>query len=281
MPLSSITPGFEIIKCASGFTLRESLSGQLMHSEVGPWVEANTVYVHPSELEKRLSAKTGAPLVLYDVGMGTAANAIAAVEASARQRRNLEIYSFEKYPEALRQILSSIDSFPYLSRYREALYTLLQNGAVEIGAHISWKLITGDFRDLDLSSLPKAELIYFDFYSPGTCRELWTQAVFQKLFEKSGPETSLLTYAAGKSVRSAMLLAGFFVGLGPSTEMKRETTIAARNSALLGNPLNSEWLASLERSDKPFPIDVSKQGHAAALEKIRNHPQFLHLRDTK
>jgi tRNA U34 5-methylaminomethyl-2-thiouridine-forming methyltransferase MnmC len=269
-------PQFEITECDSGFTLRESLSGQLMHSQVGPWVEANTVYVEPSELERRLSTESAPPLVLYDVGMGTAANAIAAIEASARRGRNLQIVSFEKHPDALAQILSSEEAFPYLTRYREALHTLLQTGSVEINDQISWKLIPGDFRDLNLSELPRADLIYFDFYSPATCPELWTQAIFQKLFEKSNSETTLITYAAGKAVRSAMLLAGFYVGTGPSTGMKLETTIATRNFSLLKNPLDLDWLSSLEKSSKPFPIDISENLIEDALSKIRRHPQFIY-----
>jgi RimJ/RimL family protein N-acetyltransferase/tRNA U34 5-methylaminomethyl-2-thiouridine-forming methyltransferase MnmC len=232
-------------------------------------------------LEHRLSSassKSESPLVLYDIGMGTAANAIAVIsafEASARQGRNLQIVSFERYPDALAQILVAGDAFPYLTRYRESLHTLLQTGAAEIESRISWKLIPGDFASLDLSSLPPADLIYFDFYSPSTCPELWTQAIFQKLFEKSKSETALITYAAGKSVRSAMLLSGFFVGTGPSTEMKLETTIAAKNFSLLKNPLGLDWVNSLERSSKPFPIDVSENLFQEAFSKIRKHPQFL------
>lgn len=271
-------PRFELVKCTSGFTLRESLNGQLMHSDIGPWIEANTVYVGPSELEKRLSAYTEAPLVLYDVGMGTAANAIAAINISAQQRRKLKIISFEKYPNALEQILSKKTAFPYLMPLGEALRTLLQSGSAEIAPHISWNLIKGDFRDLDLSALPKADLIYFDFYSPGTCPDLWTQAVFQKLFEKSCPDTMIFTYAAGKSVRSAMLLAGFYVGAGPSTEMKRETTVATRNSTLLKSPLTGEWLRSLERSSRPFPVDIAERNYPDALEKVKTHPQFRQTR---
>jgi queuine tRNA-ribosyltransferase len=157
-------PRFEITACDSGFTLRESLSGQLMHSSIGPWAEANTVYISPSDLERRLGVKSEAPLVLYDVGMGIAANAIAAVEkcralASAQQGRPLEIISFEKYPEALAQIVAEGDVFKYLTPYRETLNTLLQEKQVKMGDKISWKLIPGNFQELDLTPLPPADLI--------------------------------------------------------------------------------------------------------------------------
>jgi len=272
-------PRFEITPCDSGFTLRESLSGQLMHSNIGPWAEANTVYMQPSDLERRLGVKSEAPLVLYDVGMGTAANAIAAIEkcctvATKSWPRRLEIISFEKYPEALAQIVSEGDVFKYLTPYRETLHTLLQKKQVKIGDQIFWKLLTGDFTELDLQSLPPADLIYFDFYSPATCPELWTSSIFKRLFEKSTPDTTLITYAAGKSVRSAMLLAGFFVGTGPSTDMKLETTIASTRIEALEKPLTLDWLTSLERSAKPFPLDIPPHHYNEAMITLKRHSQF-------
>lgn len=274
---------FEIVKCDVGFTLRESIAGQLMHSQVGPWVEANTVYVQPSDLELRLSVKSAAPLVLYDVGMGTAANAIAAISAvqekcctpsTKRWARPFEIISFEKYPEALAQILAAGDAFQFLTPFRETLHTLLQDKEVKRGDQISWRLVSGDFSTQNLSPLPRPDLIYFDFYSPGTCPELWTKTIFEKLFEKSGPDTKLITYAAGKSVRSAMLLAGFFVGTGPSTDMKLETTIASTQIQNLEKPLTLDWLKSLERSTKPFPLDVPPHHYDEAILELKRHPQF-------
>jgi tRNA U34 5-methylaminomethyl-2-thiouridine-forming methyltransferase MnmC len=278
--LSSLTqPHFEIVKCDTGFTLRESLSGQLMHSSIGPWAEANTVYVEPSNFERRLGVQSDAPLVLYDVGMGTAANVVAVLEkcctlTSARKGRSLEIISFERYPEALAQIVAEGDVFKYLTPYRETLHTLLQNKQVKIGDKISWKLLPGIFQELDLTPLPPADLIYFDFYSPATCPELWTRSLFKKLHEKSTPDINLITYAAGKSARSAMLLAGFFVGTGRSTEMKLETTIAATQIEALEKPLTLDWLKSLERSAKPFPLDIPPHHYNEAMNTLKRHSQF-------
>jgi queuine tRNA-ribosyltransferase len=294
-----ITPHFEIAPCDTGFTLRESLTGQLMHSQVGPWTEALAVYIEPSEFENRVWAdrdkKAVQPLVIYDIGMGIAANALAAMEkyraiaqssgssidSSGRLLRPLQIISFEKYPEALTQVAREESTFEFLKPYRSEITSLIENGSVMIpisSGTVSWSLLRGDFLELDLSEVPAPELIYFDFYSPASCPELWTRSVFEKIHERCKQQLvspcKLLTYACGKSVRSAMLLAGFYVGAGPSTAMKLETTEATLNFSELKNPLGREWLKSLERSEKPLPIDVPGERYAEVLAELTQHQQF-------
>lgn len=245
-----------------------------MHSVLGPWEEACAIYLSQSELEKRVGSP-GEPLVIYDIGLGIAANSLAAIAELGRLRpkRDVEIYSFERYPEALTQALSSSDQFPFWRGYEEALRTLLQKGEWRRPGLV-WKLVTGDFLSLDLKALPTADLIYFDFYAPAVCPELWTEGVFSKLFAKTRPEKSLLiTYASSKAVRSAMLLAGYFVGDGATTKMKHETTVASRDFCALTKPLQREWIDRLEKSAKPFPLDwTNRQNEAFA--RIRVHPQF-------
>jgi tRNA U34 5-methylaminomethyl-2-thiouridine-forming methyltransferase MnmC len=228
-----------------------------MHSQVGPWIEANRVYVDQSDLEK--VPEGGEPFVLYDVGMGTAANAIALIEKwrALGNTRRLGIISFEKHPEALESALGF--QFDFLQSWKEPLRKLLNHGRVTLPG-LEWQLVKGDFLTVDFLKLPCPDLIYFDFYSPASCPELWTEEVFSRLSRSS----KLITYASNKSVRAAMLLAGFYVGHGTSTSMKLETTVAGRWSSVGGeNPLGRDWLESLARSPKNFPMD-----------RLRAHPQF-------
>jgi queuine tRNA-ribosyltransferase len=252
---------WEIAACqeGAGFTLREKETGNLMHSRIGPWVEANRVYVDQSELGRRQSSGR---VVIYDVGLGIAANALAAIETGAE----LEIVSFERYPEALNQALQAPpEAFPFLAAHLEKLSPLLRDGSWSSGdGRVRWRLVSGDFREIDISALPPADLVYFDFYAPAVCPELWTQEVFAKVRGAMKERDSLLiTYAANKTIRSAMLLAGFFVGEGVGTSMKGSTTMATRDLSALHRPLDRTWLESLERSSKALP-----------LAQLREHPQF-------
>lgn len=52
----------------------------------------------------------------------------------------------------------------------------------------------------------------------------------------------LTNYTRSTSVRVTLLLAGFHVGIGPSTGEKDETTVATNDPALLERPLSRDWL---------------------------------------
>ncbi len=243
-------PLFEKVACQEGFTLRENISGQLMHSQVGPWREANQVYVDQSDLSSGTE-----PFVLYDVGMGTAANALALI-ARWDRTRPIRIVSFEKFPESLEMALSLESEFDFLKPWSGLMRELLDKGQVHF-ENIGWNLVTDDFLQCDFSRFPRPDLVYFDFYSPAVCPELWTTEVFSRVRDAR----RLVTYASNKSVRVAMLLAGLYVGKGRATSMKLETTVAG--VAPVENLLDREWLESLARSPKAFPMD-----------QLRAHPQF-------
>ncbi|MGZ3686714.1 MAG: MnmC family methyltransferase [Bdellovibrionota bacterium] len=240
-------------------SLRLLATGEAMHSSIGAWEEAQSLYVRGSGLAEKLLLAEREPLVLYDLGLGIAANAIAAIEVARRiGGRELQIVSFESDLSGLALALESREHFPWLQENEELAQTLLSRGNVRDG-RIHWELRSGDF--LMARELPVPELIFFDFYSPKTDSTLWGIHSFQKLFAACAPrrarnlDSTLVTYCSATSARSAMLLAGFFVGHGPSTGAKRDTTIASTILASLSAPLGRDWFEHLRRSAKPWPED--------------------------
>ena len=85
-----------------------------------------------------------------------------------------------------------------------------------------------------------------------------------------GPRADLYTYSTATATRAALLLAGFYVGVGDPSGPKEQTTAAATDPTLLARPLDGRWLSRLERSSAPFPADAPPD----ALDRIRAHPQF-------
>ena len=76
-----------IVKEGVGY-IRDTVSGEAMHLGGDPSGEAQSLYVEQSRLIERLAAPRAAapggsaqPLVLWDVGLGAAANAMAAIHA--------------------------------------------------------------------------------------------------------------------------------------------------------------------------------------------------------
>lgn len=233
-----------------------------MHSHIGAWEEANVIHVEPAGITRRSaerSAKGHGPLVVYDLGMGIAANAIAAIEAA---RGPIHLISFEKHLEGIRLALAHSSKFPWIARHEDRIESLLDHRAWA-GDDLRWDLREGEFDARALAGLPPADAILFDFYSPKTDPALWDREVFASLLAAASPEAVLTTYSASKTTRAAMLDAGWYVGVGSPTEAKSETTVAARRKQDLDRPLGPAWLASLERSSMTLPIG-----------RIRLHPQF-------
>ncbi|OFZ23299.1 MAG: hypothetical protein A2X94_05195 [Bdellovibrionales bacterium GWB1_55_8] len=263
---------------------RDGPLSESMHSSIGPWAEANEVYVAQSELVAKLKGQdTLAPVVIYDIGMGIAANALAAFETWSslqldRAIRPLHIFSFENDLSGIELALSSSREFSFLERHGSLAAELLTSGTVTLpdcrgGPGFRWTLVHGDFLKGPSRALAP-EIIFYDFYSPAVSPELWSVDAFTRLRSVCGPVTVLVTYVAATAARSALLLAGFAVGQGSQTAAKRETTIAATEVTMLSQPLGREWLGKLSRSSRPLPADVDLQKRKKALETIERLSQF-------
>jgi tRNA U34 5-methylaminomethyl-2-thiouridine-forming methyltransferase MnmC len=77
-----------------------------------------------------------------------------------------------------------------------------------------------DFKDIRDSEA--FNLIYYDAFGARVQPDLWTEAVFQLMFQALKPGGCLVTYAAKGSVRRAMQTVGFRVERLPGPPGKRE-----------------------------------------------------------
>jgi queuine tRNA-ribosyltransferase len=246
--------------------------GEVMHPVIGPAVESERLYVAQSRLRERLSSP-GPRLLLFDVGLGAGANALAAIAAAetVEDGRGLEIVSFESDPRAL-ALASSDEGAARLGlgdRARDAARRLLTDGRHET-SRLLWRLVPGDLRETLPRETARADIVFWDPFSPKANPELWTCGAFAALRARCGEHATLYTYSTATATRAALLLAGFFVGAGDASGPKEETTAAATDASLLARPLDGRWLARLTRSSAPFPDDAPRD----ALDRIRAHPQF-------
>jgi queuine tRNA-ribosyltransferase len=276
---------YEVQQAWEGFSsIRQISSGEIMHSRTDPMEEARELYVEQSGLAKRLRETSHEPLVLWDVGLGAAANAMAAIECHEAERatRPLQIISFENDLDPLRLAVANIDQFPYLRA--DAIHAILSHGEWRSADHpITWTLRLGDFLTT-MNEAPPPDVIFYDMFSTRTAAELWTAGIFRQLFDLCrGRETELSTYTCSTANRAALLAAGFFVARGRNAGEKVETTIAmtptAAHARSAGNRelLSSDWLAKWERSTAKFPADVAPDDRPAFEKIIRDHQQFRKL----
>jgi len=282
---------YEIHTAARSFySIRQVSSGEVMHSVNPPSDEANKLYVEQSFLASRLlKRETQADeLVIWDVGLGAAANAMAAVrcfertyaEKGANGLRHLRLVSFEWDLDPLTLATKNPGCFPHLRH--SAPYRILETGKWQHTSNLlQWELLKGDFRSaIESANIP--DLIFYDPFSSKADPALWNAETFARIFKHCLPKSAeLYTYSASTAVRVSLLTAGFFVAEGIGTGPKSDTTIAftratgARNHPLSPRLLGREWLARWRRSGSKFPTTLSNEERPHFEELIETHRQFL------
>lgn len=248
-------------------------TGEVMHPVVGPIVESTRLYVGPSRLAERLSVPGPGPLVLLDVGLGAGSNAIAAWQVAHAPReaaRELVIVSFDRTLDALRLALAHPADFGLEGAGGEAARGLLERGE-HATERVRWSFVGGEL-PASLGSVPEgsADVVFWDPFSPRANPGLWTAAAFGALRPLCRTGCTVHTYGGATSTRSALLLAGFAVGLGEPIGEGKQGTCAAVDVADLDRPLDVRWLERVRRSSAPLPVDAP----ADALDRIERCAQF-------
>ena len=260
--------------------------GETMHPGAGPQAEAEGVHVGQLKLRERQRAQTG-ELVVWDVGLGAAANAVAVLRATAGGTGPLRLISFDRTLSPLRFALQHTAALGYLERYAEQAQALARHRFVEFsegGRIVRWEVRLGDFPALlaqaTAANLAQPQAILFDPFSPARNPAMWTLPLFERLFRQLDPHQpcELTTYSRSTLIRVALLVAGFFVGRGRASVAKEETTVAATRLALLDDPLTRAWLRRVRRSSSAEPLfrDVYQAAPLtpATWERLAAHPQF-------
>jgi len=279
--------GYRIVKLASGAHSVHSLAHhETFHPVIGPTAEAETLYVRQLGLLDRLRRHEG-EFVIWDVGLGAAANPITVLRAAREIPAICRLLSFDHTLEPLQFALGHTEHLPYLAGWEPLLERLLRerHASFQQGAlRVEWDARLADFPGLLAQpvarTFPKPHSILFDAFSPAKNPAMWTLPLFAGLFGLLDPgrPCAMPTYSRSTMLRVTLLLAGFFVGVGHATGEKEETTIAANTTALLNEPLDRRWLDRARRSSSAEPMrePVYRQAplSAASSELLAAHPQF-------
>ena len=275
----------------AGFaSIKQISSGEIMHSHTPPMEEAKSLYVDQASLVERLQLPSGqtadevAELVIWDIGLGAAANAMAAVHAYESAAalgpiRRMKIISFENDLDSLRLALSHKSKFPYLRHAGPDALLERKHWSSRAFPGLSWELLEGNFWTEATHASAKPDLVFYDFFSHKTDADCWHPDAFHRLLAltRSPKATALFTYSASTAVRASLLAAGFSVAQGVATGVKKETTIALIHpelSPVCYGLLDREWLSKWERSNAKFPLTLAESEREFFEQKIRQHTQF-------
>ncbi len=163
---------------------------------------------------------------ILEVGFGTGLNAFLSALESEKMDKKIFYTSLELYP------ISATDAKKL--NYAELLQPTKANIFEEIHAS-RWEVmqqITPHFwllkQQIDFSNPDNLktneyfDIVYFDAFAPEKQPEMWSQAIFDKIFSICNPQAILTTYCAKGSVRRMLQQAGFLVERLPGPPGKRE-----------------------------------------------------------
>jgi len=304
--------GYQLVRLNNGIcSVRSLADDETFHPVIGPVAEAEALYVNQLRLRERLQNHSG-EFVIWDVGLGAAANALTILRATRGIACDIRLVSFDHTIEPLEFALQHTADLGYFGGYENHLKKFIRAHRVAFQdgkQSVDWEFHLGDFptllaRELERRSpdrqvsgnahrlaepkfgAPAPHAIFYDAYSPAKNPAMWTLSLFANLFQLLDPQRScaLPTYSRSTILRVTLLLAGFFVGVGYATGEKEETTIAANTPELIAEPLNRRWLKRALRSHSAEPLHEPVYSRAplspATVEKLRRHPQFDGSRGT-
>ena len=199
------------------------------HSRHGALKESLHVFINAGL--KALNAKES--LNILEVGLGTGLNVWLTLLENKNLGKTINFTGIEPYPisEEMAQSLNypavaensgdSTNQESFLKIHTEAWET-------PISLNENFTLTKLKTTLENFSTDQKFDLVYFDAFAPNAQPELWTEAIFQQVFDLMAPGGIMVTYCAKGTVKRGLKAIGFTVETLEGPPGKREMTRAVK-----------------------------------------------------
>ena len=189
------------------------------HSKFGAIQEAQHVFINNG-----LSLFENKTISILEIGFGTGLNAFITFLESQKLNQSIDYVGVEAYPISPEEVL--------LMNYVPVLSAENESATFEKMHESKWEeqiILRNDFiftkrnqffKDID--DIEKFDLIYFDAFGYRVQPELWSTAIFEKMYKALKPKGILVTYAARGVIKRSMMEAGFTVEKLAGPPGKRE-----------------------------------------------------------
>ena len=191
------------------------------HSKHGAIQEAYHVFIEMG-LFHYLKNYSSKPLKILEIGFGTGLNSYITQFETDKINLTIDYTGVEAYPIEVNEI-EKLNYSVQLNASKE-IFKKIHKVAWEASSNISdnfsltkRKQFFSEIKDKNVF-----QIIYFDAFGARVQPELWTVAIFQKMYDALTKNGVLVTYSAKGSVRRAMQAVGFTVERLPGPPGKRE-----------------------------------------------------------
>ena len=167
---------------------------------------------------------------ILEIGFGTGLNAfITFLETLTKDKVNylgIEAYPISEEEIAQMNYVSELQATQY-----QEIFDKMHTSDWESKQIITDNFILTKRKQFfqDIDDKEQYDLIYFDAFGFPLQPELWSEAIFKKMYDALLPKGTLVTYACRSSIKNAMLSVGFSIEKLPGAPGKREMLRATKN----------------------------------------------------
>ena len=204
--------------------------GVTYHSSHGAIRESMHVFIESGLRYMNEKLTQPGALSIFEMGFGTGLNALLTLAEAEKNQQKIYYETIEPYPLEK----STIELLNYCIQLQrpdlEPLFTLMHdcewNTSVSVTPYFSFIKKQTNLAAFSTNQL--FNIVFFDAFAPDIQPDLWTAAVFKKLYTAMETNAVLTTYCSKSIVRKAMTEAGLKVEKIPGPPHKREMVRAIR-----------------------------------------------------
>ncbi|MBC5863369.1 tRNA (5-methylaminomethyl-2-thiouridine)(34)-methyltransferase MnmD [Flavobacterium turcicum] len=210
----------EIIQTLDGSTTIHLTDwDECYHSKHGAIQEAQHVFI-----KNGLALFPDQKVALLEIGFGTGLNAFITVLESEKRNQIIDYVGVEAYPVAAEEVLqmnyvAELNANDQLEIFQKMHESNWEEKTV-LTSHFTLTKREQFFENIDDEDC--YDLIYFDAFGYRVQPELWSTAVFEKMYKALRVGGVLVTYAARGVVKRSMIEVGFTVEKLAGPPGKRE-----------------------------------------------------------
>lgn len=210
---------FTLVRTGDGSdTLYSAQLDESYHSRNGAIQESMHVFVQAGLRHRKLDS-----LRIFEVGFGTGLNALLAWREAEERNQRIFYETIEAFPlpaSVYERLSFNMDTDSLVSDALLQLHQCEWGTLIKLTPSFSICKHHASFTTF-LFDQP-FDVIFYDAFSPDKQPELWTENLFNRVYDALNPGGVLVTYCAKGEVRRAMQRAGFQTERLPGPPGKRE-----------------------------------------------------------
>lgn len=173
------------------------------HSVKGALTESKHIFI---DMGLAVTA-SGSPSVL-EVGFGTGLNALLAWQWADKMQRPVHYTTLERYPLSWEEVAQL--KYEHAAEL-EQLHTAAWEADVPLSPYFTLKKVECDATDYlqQQATTQQFDVVFFDAFAPEKQPELWSESIFQGIYQTMRPGGLLTTYCAKGCIRRLLQSIGF------------------------------------------------------------------------